>query len=218
MARPVTSRPEVCSPSILPPNGLARCAMPHFRLQRQLSDRREVRDYHGCQALRAIRQAEVGASQTMIERTGGLLGIKTTWARSRHRYGSAANLDWLVNQQGSHACAGHRHPSVRTAHLTGGLHLREMRDGLYMPAADVARRAMSQRSRASLSRLRAGVPRLPLKAKCCRTCRRDGSSATLNGAARDAPACFAKTKPSRIAPLSQKVEMLFAHLKRILRL
>ena len=52
------------------------------------------------EASRAIRQAEVGASQTMIERTEACFGIKPEWLAGDTAYGSAANLDWLVNQQG----------------------------------------------------------------------------------------------------------------------
>src|SRR5713226_1170939 len=52
------------------------------------------------EASRAIRQAEVGASQTMIERTEACFGIKPEWLAADTAYGSASNLDWLVNEQG----------------------------------------------------------------------------------------------------------------------
>jgi hypothetical protein len=52
------------------------------------------------EASRAIRQAEVGASQTMIARTEALFGIKPEWLAADTAYGSAANLEWLVNEQG----------------------------------------------------------------------------------------------------------------------
>ena len=41
------------------------------------------------EASRAIRQAEVGASQTMIARTGALFGIKPDWLAADTAYGSA---------------------------------------------------------------------------------------------------------------------------------
>src|SRR6266581_3879945 len=50
------------------------------------------------EASRAIRQAEVGASQTMIERTEARFGIKPEWLAADTAYGSGANLDWLVNE------------------------------------------------------------------------------------------------------------------------
>ena len=52
------------------------------------------------EASRAIRQAEVGASQIMIERIEACFGIKPAWLVGDTAYGSAPNLNWLVNQQG----------------------------------------------------------------------------------------------------------------------
>src|SRR5690242_10140841 len=52
------------------------------------------------EASRAIRQAEVGASQTMMERTEACFGIKPEWLAADTAYGSASNLEWLVNEQG----------------------------------------------------------------------------------------------------------------------
>ena len=49
------------------------------------------------EATRAIRQAEVGASQTMIERTEDCFGIKPSWLAADTAYGAAPNLGWLVN-------------------------------------------------------------------------------------------------------------------------
>src|SRR6202163_1497236 len=51
------------------------------------------------EASRAIRQAEVGAARTMIERTAACFGIKPEWLVGDTAYGSAPNLDWLVNEQ-----------------------------------------------------------------------------------------------------------------------
>jgi transposase len=51
------------------------------------------------EATRAVRQAEVGASRTMIERTAACFGIKPEWLVGDTAYGSAPNLDWLVNEE-----------------------------------------------------------------------------------------------------------------------
>src|SRR5437868_13623349 len=48
---------------------------------------------------RAIRQAEVGAAKTMIERTEERFGLKPERLAADTAYGSAANLDWLVNEK-----------------------------------------------------------------------------------------------------------------------
>ena len=52
------------------------------------------------EASRAIRQAEVGASQTMIERTQATFGIKPDWIVADTAYGSAPNLHFLVDEKG----------------------------------------------------------------------------------------------------------------------
>jgi len=52
------------------------------------------------EATRAIRQAEVGASQTMLDRTERRFGIKPDWIAADTAYGSAENLGWLVKQRG----------------------------------------------------------------------------------------------------------------------
>jgi transposase len=46
---------------------------------------------------RAIRQAEVGASHTMIDRTETRFGMKPEWLVADTAYGAAPNLNWLVN-------------------------------------------------------------------------------------------------------------------------
>src|SRR5260370_4604198 len=51
------------------------------------------------EASRAVRQAEVGSSRTMIERTEARFGIKPEWLAGDTAYGSAANLNWLVNER-----------------------------------------------------------------------------------------------------------------------
>ena len=51
------------------------------------------------EASRAIRQAEVGASQTMIERTEATFGIKPDWLVADTAYGSAPNLHFLVDEK-----------------------------------------------------------------------------------------------------------------------
>ena len=52
------------------------------------------------EASRAIRQAEVGAAKTMIERTEERFGLKPERLAADTAYGSAATLDWIVNQKG----------------------------------------------------------------------------------------------------------------------
>jgi transposase len=51
------------------------------------------------EATRAIRQAEVGASQTMLERTEERFGLKPDYLVADTAYGSADNLAWLVKHK-----------------------------------------------------------------------------------------------------------------------
>jgi hypothetical protein len=51
------------------------------------------------EASRAIRQAEVGASKTMIERTQQRFDIKPERLAGDTAYGSGANLKWLVKDK-----------------------------------------------------------------------------------------------------------------------
>jgi hypothetical protein len=50
-------------------------------------------------ASRAIRQAEVGAAKTMIERTEERFDIKPTYLAADTAYGSADTLNWIVNEK-----------------------------------------------------------------------------------------------------------------------
>ena len=52
------------------------------------------------EASRAIRQAEVGAAKTMIERTEERFGLKPERLAADTAYGSAPMLNWLVEEQG----------------------------------------------------------------------------------------------------------------------
>ncbi len=52
------------------------------------------------EATRAIRQAEVRAAKTMIERTADRFGLKPERLAADSAYGSAPSLDWLVETKG----------------------------------------------------------------------------------------------------------------------
>jgi len=54
------------------------------------------------EATRAIRQAEVGAARTMLERTEDRFGLKPDYLTADSAYGSVASLAWLVNRRRSH--------------------------------------------------------------------------------------------------------------------
>ncbi len=175
------------------------------------------------EASRAIRQAEVGASQTMIERTEACFGIKPEWLAADTAYGSASNLDWLVNEQG---IAPHV-PVIDKSKREDGTFSRE--DFIFDEVRDIytcpAGKTLTTTGHISTDhalRYLASVPKCracPLKAKCCPNMPARRIVRDVNEAARDVARALAKTEVfAQSRRDRKKVEMLFAHLKRILRL
>ena len=177
------------------------------------------------EASRAIRQAEVGASQTMIERTEACFGIRPKWLAADSAYGSASNLDWLVNEQG---IAPHV-PVIDKSQREDGTFSRkdfsydEIRDIYTCPAGKTLTTTGYIHTDHALRYLGSGrlsVARARSKRSAARTCPRDGSSTRCERSRTRCRPCPRQNSGVRaIAALSlKKVEMLFAHLKRILRL
>src|SRR5271170_4270568 len=175
------------------------------------------------EASRTIRQAEVGASQTMIERTEACFGIKPEWLAADTAYGAAPNLDWLVNEQG---IAPHV-PVIDKSQREDGTFSREefsydqVQDTYTCPAGKTLTTTGHVSTDHALRYL-ASVPECracPLKAKCCPNMPARRIVRDVNEAARDVARALAKTEAfAQSRRDRKKVEMLFAHLKRILRL
>jgi transposase len=175
------------------------------------------------EASRAIRQAEVGAAKTMIDRTEERFGLKPERLAADTAYGSAAMLNWVVNEKkitphipvidksnredGSlsrqdftfdkdrnvYVC-----PQGKLLHTTGRIHNGET--VLY---------------RATTS----DCGPCPLKSKCCPKAPERKIPRSIHEDARDAARALADTEAfERSRQDRKRVEMLFAHLKRILRL
>ncbi len=175
------------------------------------------------EASRAIRQAEVGASQTMIERTEERFGVKPSWIVADTAYGSGRNLDWLVSEK---KIAPHV-PVIDKSNRQDGTFSRKDfrydagRDCYVCPAGcnlTTTGRLYNDDQlayRASVYDCRS----CPLKPKCCPKASHRKVLRSLYEEARDAARAitaseaYAQTRRDR-----KKVEMLFAHLKRILRL
>jgi transposase len=152
------------------------------------------------EATRAIRQAEVGAAKTMIERTEERFGLKPERLAADTAYGSAANLDWLVNEK---QIAPHI-PVIDKSKREDGTFSREdftfdkAQDVYICPAGEVLRTTGTVSSDHATRYI---VVR------------------DVNEDARDVARALAKTEAFEQSCRDRKrVEMLFAHLKRILRL
>ena len=175
-------------------------------------------------ASRAIRQAEVGASQTMIERTEQRFGLKPKWLAGDTAYGSGKNLNWLVNDKD---IAPHI-PVIDKSKREDGTFSRadftfDKERNVYICPANkiltttgtVIDDGETLRYLASTSDCRG----CPLKAQCCPKAPFRRIPRSIYEEARDVARALAKTKAFEQSRRERKrVEMLFAHLKRILRL
>jgi transposase len=176
------------------------------------------------EASRAIRQAEVGAAQTMIERTEECFGVKPEWLAADSAYGSAPNLDWLVNTQG---IAPHV-PVLDKSKREDGTFSRadfiydEARDIYTCPAGKTLTTTGTLVNDGETLLYIASVRdcvRCPLKAQCCPKAKARRIQRSIYEKARDVARAIARTDGySQSRRDRKKVEMLFAHLKRILRL
>jgi transposase len=176
------------------------------------------------EASRAIRQAEVGAAQKMIGRTEARFGLKPSWLAADTAYGSAPNLDWLVNEKG---IAPHV-PVIDKSKRDDGTFSREA--FIYDKEQDIYICPAGKRLKTSGTLVNGGATLLyrasnsdcsqcPLKPKCCPRSPQRKVPRNVNEAARDVARAIARTKQfAQTRRDRKKVEMLFAHLKRILRL
>jgi len=175
------------------------------------------------EASRAIRQAEVGAAKTMIGRTAERFGLKPERLAADTAYGSAATLNWIVNEKkiaphipvidkskredgslsrGDFTFDKERNvyvcPQGKLLHTTGRIH-----DG----------ETLLYRARTS------DCGPCPLKARCCPKAPERKIPRSIHEDARDAARALVGTEAFEQSRRDRKrVEMLFAHLKRILKL
>jgi transposase len=178
----------------------------------------------GVKASRAIRQAEVGASQTMIERTEERFGLKPKWLAADTAYGSGANLNWLAKDK---EIAPHI-PVIDKSKREDGIFSREdftfdrERNQYVCPAnqtlattGTLVNDGETLLYLASTSDCRGCM----FKAQCCPKAPFRRIPRSIYQEARGVARALAKTDAFEQSRRDRKrVEMLFAHLKRILRL
>ena len=176
------------------------------------------------EASRAIRQAEVGAAKTMIERTEQCFDIKPERLAGDTAYGSGANLNWLVNE----ANIAPHIPVVDKSKREDGTFSREdfsfdKEHNVYVcPAGKVLTTTgkLVNDGETLLYTAKTRVCRsCLLKAQCCPKAPLRRIQRSLYEEARDVARALAKTEAfERSRRERKRVEMLFAHLKRIFRL
>jgi transposase len=175
------------------------------------------------EASRAIRQAEVTAAKTMIDRTEERFGLKPERLAGDTAYGSAPTLNWLVNER---KIAPHI-PVIDKSKREDGTFSRE--DFRYHPGADVYECPGGKQLRTSgtihdghtlfyrASKLDCG--RCPLKPQCCPKEPQRRIPRDVHESARDLARSFVGTEAFEQSRRDRKrAEMRFAHLKRLLRL
>ena len=176
------------------------------------------------EASRAIRQAEVSAAKTMIERTEQRFDIKPERLAGDTAYGSGANLDWLVNQ----AKIAPHIPVVDKSKREDGMFSREdftfdkERNVYICPAGKVLTTTGKVTTDGETLYYRARTRdcrSCPLKSQCCPKEPLRRIPRSIYEEARDVARALAKTEAfDRSRRDRKRVEMLFAHLKRIFRL
>jgi transposase len=183
------------------------------------------------EASRAIRQAEVGASRTMLDRTAERFGLTPKQLIADSAYGSADNLAWLVTQRKIEPHI----PVIDKSQRTDDTFSRD--DFVYDLASDRYRCPAGKEllhGRRPYKVPRSGVTKdgmmryrasghdcsvCALKPQCCPKEPARKIPRSIHEDARDVARDIAKTEDYRTScKLRKKVEMLFAHLKRILRL
>lgn len=175
------------------------------------------------EASRAIRQAEVGAARTMIDRTEQRFGLKPKLLAADTAYGSAPMLNWLVEEKG---IAPHIPVIDKSAREDGSFSRTDFRydedDNVYICPANKALRTSGTIVNDEQRLYRgatADCRSCPLKPRCCPKGPVRKIPRSIYEAARDvARSLFGTEAYAQSRRDRKKVEMQFAHLKRILRL
>ncbi len=175
------------------------------------------------EASRAIRQAEVGAARTMLERTEARLGLKPQRLAADSAYGSAPMLNWLVEDK---QITPHI-PVIDKSNREDGTFSRSdfryhpERDAYDCPAGKELRTSGTvHEGRTLLYRAsKLDCDRCSLKSRCCPKEPARKIPRNIHEHARDVARSLIGTEAFEQSRRDRKrIEMRFAHLKRILRL
>jgi len=183
------------------------------------------------EASTAVRQAEVTAARTMIERVREQHDLSPQRLAADTAYGSAEMLDWLVNAQeiephipvidksnredGTFSRGDFTYDQASDLYrCPGGRELKQHRRAFSTPRTDPPPDD-TLRYRAS----KADCDACALKSRCCPNTPARKVTRSIHEAARDFARDIARTDAYVTSRRERKkVEMLFAHLKRILKL
>jgi transposase len=176
------------------------------------------------EATTAIRQAELTAARTMIERTAVRFGLEPARLAADTGYGSAAMLGWLVEERGiePHIPVFDKSQRVDGTFSRDAFRYDREGDVYFCPAGKMlATKGTLVNDGATQLYLASTYDCRPceLKPRCCPNTPARKIPRSIHEGARDlareitSSASYATSRRER-----KKVEMLFAHLKRILKL
>lgn len=183
------------------------------------------------EATRSIRQAEVGAVRTMVDRVSDTFDLTPERLIADTAYGAGEMLDWLARERGiaPHIPvidkSGRKDGTFERGDFTydaendayicpGGKELKQYRRAFATPRSG-ANKDGTLRYRARKSDCEACA----LKSRCCPKEPRRKVTRSVFEPSRDVARAIAQTTQFAVScKLRKKVEMLFAHLKRILGL
>ena len=182
------------------------------------------------EATRSIRQAEVGSTKTMLNRVKDKFDLDPDWLIADTAYGSGPMLGWLVDRN----IAPHI-PVIDKAGRTDGTWSRtdfewDAQNNQYIcPEGEALKqfhrnysdpnRGPTGKGVARYRALKEACQACPSKSNCCPKAEARKITREEHEDARDVARAIRKTPQYKISSkLRKKVEMLFAHLKRILGL
>ena len=183
------------------------------------------------EATTVVRQAEVGAAKTMIDRTAERFDLKPSRLVGDAGYGSGEMVSWLVDKRGIEPHVKLIDKSERTDgtfsrsdfvfdperdlyECPGGKELRKYRRAFTKP-----RDGVLKDGRVGYRAIQRDCNACALKPKCCPNMPARKIERSIHEPARDKVRAIAKTEAYAVSRRERKkVEMLFAHLKRILGL
>jgi transposase len=183
------------------------------------------------EATRAVRQAETGAARTMLDRTMDRFGLWPERLIADTAYGTAPMLGWLVEERGIEPHI----PVFDKSRRTDGTFSREdfrfdhRKDACICPAGKelkqyrrafrVPRDGVDEDGLMRYRARKADCTTCPLKPRCCPNQPQRKIPRSIHEGARQMARDITATDEYAVsAKLRKKVEMLFAHLKRILGL
>jgi IS5 family transposase len=183
------------------------------------------------EATPAGRTAEVNATRTMIERVERRFELKPERLIGDMAYGAAELLGWMVNEKAiePHVPVWDRTQRTDETLSSSAFHWDEQADEYRCPQGNVLRREWRgfKNRRTHITKAdtiiyrsrQADCATCPLKTRCCPNTPMRKIARSVHESARDVAREVAKTSAyTQSRKDRKKVEMLFAHLKRILKL